>query len=160
MAVIISTQLINHSTFHLPFHNKAMDHTKMDHQSMPSMPTTFFTSTSTSLYITAWTPKTDSQYALTCLFLVSLCIVFRALLAARCNLTKISAWIRPRKDETAEHTSCCVEENGVEKPLRGVLMPSESRRNHDEDASGRPRIWEVLLQALLDTVLAVVSYLL
>lgn len=133
----------------------------MDHQSMSSsMPTTFFTSTTTPLYTPTWTPKTASQYALTCLFLVLLCIAFRALLAARCNLTQLLARVQARKDDTIEQTSCCAEESGVEKPLRGVLAHDDSERDSDDTASGRSRVWEVLLRALLDTALAVVSYLL
>lgn len=124
------------------------------------MPTTFFTSTSTPLYTPAWTPKTASQYALTCLFLVILCIAFRALLAARCNLTQLLARVQPRKDDTIEQTSCCAEESGVEKPLRGDLGHDVATRDRDEVTSGRSRVWEILLRALLDTVLAVVSYLL
>lgn len=137
-----------------------MDHTDMNHQmpkTMAGMPMTFFTSTTTPLYTTAWTPKTAPQYALTCLFLVLLCIVFRGLLAARCNMSWLLASAQTKKD-TPEQVSCCAEEDGLEKPLHDELAPGNSSLRHD--GTGRSRILEILLRALLDTILAVVSYLL
>lgn len=146
---------------YFPSHIRTMDHTNMNHQAMSSMPTTFFTSTSTALYVASWVPKTASQYALTCLFLVFLCIAFRALLATRCNLANILAHIQARKDDAPEQASCCGEESGLDKPLRGILAPDGPTREHDEDGPRRySRVYEVLLRALLDTVLAFVSYLL
>jgi hypothetical protein len=79
---------------------------------MPTtMPMTFFTSTTTPLYTTAWKPTTPSHYALTCLFLVLLCIVFRALLAARCNLQVfLQVLDRVGRKKAAERgPSCCAE---------------------------------------------------
>jgi hypothetical protein len=128
----------------------------MDHHHMPmtttSMPMTFFTSTTTPLYITAWTPKTPAQYAMTCLFLVLLCIAFRGLLAARGNMPWLLDIVSSKKD-TPEEVSCCAEEDGLEKSFRGE-MASGSHGNKPSE------VWEVLPRAFLDTSLAVVSYLL
>ena len=50
---------------------------------------TFFTSTNTPLFSTAWTPDSTGQYAGTCIFLIALAATFRALVAARVNLIGI-----------------------------------------------------------------------
>ena len=150
--------------------------------SMPStmpMPMTFFTSTSTPLYTIAWKPTTPSQYALTCLFLVLLCIVFRALLAARCNLQAVLLGLarvgRRRKVSSSSSSSCCAEveaddEADLDEDVDGKeSLRDEKNRLHDQSAraGGRTkraacgyRGGEVLLRALLDTSLGVVSYLL
>jgi copper transporter 1 len=135
-----------------------MDHTNMSHRmpkTMAEMPMTFFTSTTTPLYSSAWTPKTAAQYALTCLFLVLLCIVFRGLLAARCNMPWLLAYTSPKK-AASEEVSCCAEEVGLQKPLHGDLAPGSANRHQDRPS----KVWEILLRAVLDTALAVVSYLL
>jgi hypothetical protein len=140
---------------------------------MPStMPMTFFTSTTTPLYTTAWKPTTPSHYALTCLFLVLLCIVFRALLAARCNLQVfLQVLDRVGRKKAAERgPSCCaegeVDEEGDDDD--GDLRDEKNRfRDRSDRASSRKRATcgggrglEIFLRALLDTSLAVVSYLL
>jgi hypothetical protein len=133
-----------------------MDDSQMNHHHMAmttaSMPMTFFTSITTPLYTTAGTPKTPAQYAMTCLFLVLLCIVFRGLLAARGNMPWLLDLISPKKD-TPEEVSCCAEEDGLQKSFRGEMASG----NHDNKPS---KVWEILLRALLDTSLAIVSYLL
>jgi hypothetical protein len=133
-----------------------MDDSQVNHHHMPmttaSMPMTFFTSTTTPLYTTAWTPKTPAQYAMTCLFLVLFCVVFRGLLAARGNMSWLLDFVSPKKD-TPEEVSCCAEEDGLQKSFRGEMVSG----SHDNNAS---KVWEILLRALLDTSLAIVSYLL
>jgi hypothetical protein len=141
---------------------------------MPTtMPMTFFTSTTTPLYTTAWKPSTPSHYALTCLFLVLLCIVFRALLAARCNLQVLllalsRAVRRPAKKRAS---SCCAEAEAEEADEDGNgnvdgdddLRDEKQQLRDRTDATGgrkRARGLEILLRALLDTSLGVVSYLL
>jgi hypothetical protein len=61
------------------------------------------------------------------------------------------SYVTPKKD-TPEEVSCCAEEDGLQKTFRGEL------------ASGRQdkpsKVWKILLRALLDTSLAIVSYLL
>lgn len=113
---------------------------------------TFFTSTTTPLYTTAWTPKTPAQYALTCLFLVLLCIVFRGLLSARGNMPWLLSSLSPTKKDTPEEVSCCADEDGLQKTFRGEMASG----SQDKPS----KVWEILLRAVLDTSLAVVSYLL
>ncbi|ETN44397.1 uncharacterized protein HMPREF1541_10577, partial [Cyphellophora europaea CBS 101466] len=50
---------------------------------MSSMAMVFFTSIHTPLYSSAWTPSNAGQYAGTCIFLITLAAIFRALLAIR-----------------------------------------------------------------------------
>ncbi|KAL8938541.1 MAG: hypothetical protein Q9216_003845 [Gyalolechia sp. 2 TL-2023] len=47
------------------------------------MVSTFFSSTSTTLFSSAWTPRTTGAYAGTCLFLILLGAVFRGLAAGK-----------------------------------------------------------------------------
>ncbi|KAM0707224.1 hypothetical protein Q7P35_006555 [Cladosporium inversicolor] len=122
-----------------------------------TMPMTFFTSITTPLYTTAWTPKTPAQYALTCLFLVLLCIAFRGLLAARGNMPWLLSSLSPTKKDTPEEVSCCAEEDGLQKTFRGE---SATTSNPSRDQDGPSRVWEILLRAALDTALAIFSYLL
>ncbi|KAL9031450.1 MAG: hypothetical protein Q9196_000511 [Gyalolechia fulgens] len=53
---------------------------------MSSMVSTFFTSTSTALFSSAWTPGSTGAYAGTCLFLILLAAVFRGLAAGKHTL--------------------------------------------------------------------------
>lgn len=123
--------------------------------SMAEMPMTFFNSINTPLYTIAWKPATAPQYALTCLFLVLLCIAFRGLLAARCNLSSLLARTKTRQNAT-EELSCCAEEDGdVEKHLR-----DETALRHKSTGGSPSKVAEVLLRATLDTSLALASYLL
>ena len=138
-----------------------MDHSNMEHhmpESMAEMPMVFFNSINTPLYTIAWKPTTTLQYAFTCLFLVLLCIVFRTLLATRCNLPQLLAYRRTRKVAN-EQVSCCTEEDIdlVEKQLHRAVDLDNSEGG---DGSRQSKAGEVLLRALLDTLLALVSYLL
>lgn len=61
-------------------------------------------------------------------------------------------FVSPKKD-TPEEVSCCAEEDGLQKSFCGEMASG----NQDHKAS---KLWEILLRALLDTSLAIVSYLL
>lgn len=50
---------------------------------MSSMTSAFFSSTSTSLYSSAWTPGSTGAYAGTCIFLIFLAAIFRGLAAGK-----------------------------------------------------------------------------
>ena len=112
--------------------------------SMADMMMTFFTSTSTPLYSEGWTPSTTGQYVGTCIFLIVLAAIFRGIIALRANFAAILAMYSYRRDTS-------------------IL-----RRELDEDVkmgllatSKRPwSINEALARAVLDTILAGVSYLL
>jgi hypothetical protein len=150
-------------------------HDQHGSMSMPTtMPMTFFASNTTPLYTPAWQPKTSAHYALTCLFLVLLCIVFRALLAARCNLEVLlralgRARRRPAMERASSFRAEVDEEGDVggdgdgEEDMRDEKSQSHDRSHRDSGRKrtcGNERGSEVLLRALLDTLLAVVSYLL
>ncbi|KAG8625550.1 hypothetical protein KVT40_005951 [Elsinoe batatas] len=101
----------------------------------------FFTSSSTPLYSSAWTPQTVGQYAGTCIFLIILSMLFRALVAIRCNFSHL--WIRYSKYK--------------ETPILYREMDELALKN------GARRPWnanEALARAILDTTLAGVGYLL
>lgn len=51
--------------------------------SMSSMTMAFFTATNTPLYSASWTPSSAGAYAGTCIFLIILAIVLRALFTAK-----------------------------------------------------------------------------
>ena len=50
---------------------------------MSSMPMVFFTSTTTPLFSSRWSPTSTGSYAGTCIFLIALAVVFRGLLAGK-----------------------------------------------------------------------------
>ncbi|KAJ4299998.1 hypothetical protein N0V90_005246 [Kalmusia sp. IMI 367209] len=54
-----------------------------------TMAMTFFTSTTTPLFSSAWTPTSTGQYAGTCIFLIAFAAIFRALLAIRFNFDAV-----------------------------------------------------------------------
>lgn len=107
---------------------------------MDSMKMTFFTSTSTPLYSDAWTPASTGAYAGTCIFLIALAVLFRGIIALRCNFLTIWArWSRLR---------------------HGGILEYE---HEDEYVKQKRRPWrinEAAARAVLDTTLAGVSYLL
>lgn len=112
--------------------------------SMADMAMVFFTSTVTPLYSNAWTPNNAGQYAGTCIFLIILPVIFRAILAVRFNLPAIlartTAW---HETDILRHSS---DESGDWKEaIQQVHRPWS--------------INEALLRATLDTLLAGVSYL-
>ncbi|PNS18804.1 hypothetical protein CAC42_5343 [Sphaceloma murrayae] len=112
---------------------------------MSDMMMTFFTSTSTALYSEDWTPNSTGQYAGTCIFLIALCILFRALVAIRANFVELSYNYRHRHEPSWKHTQIDAKGTGKLK-------------------SGQKRfawlIEEAIPRAVLDTVLAGTSYLL
>ncbi|UKZ82895.1 hypothetical protein TrVFT333_010695 [Trichoderma virens FT-333] len=64
---------------------------------MESMAMMFFTSTSTPLWSSAFTPTTAGQYAGACIFLIAFTVVFRILLALRFNMYKVVAAAKMRR---------------------------------------------------------------
>ena len=103
---------------------------------MSQMMMTFFTSTETPLYSEKWTPSGAGQYAGTCIFLIVLAFVFRGLLALKGFPV---LWGR---------------RSGIEyqKGMKDVESGA---------ADGEPwRVNKALARAILDTILAGVSYLL
>ncbi|KAI9716768.1 MAG: hypothetical protein M1812_005108 [Candelaria pacifica] len=111
----------------------------MDMSSSSAMPMTmvFTTSTTTPLFSLAWTPATTGQYAGTCVFLISLAVVYRLLFAAKYLLEQRwrDAAVNRRhvavagKQSEAKRISTSsdsskallVTENGVEEEVRVVV---------------------------------------
>ncbi|EMC95525.1 hypothetical protein BAUCODRAFT_71120 [Baudoinia panamericana UAMH 10762] len=102
----------------------------------------FFSSSSTPLYSERWTPKTTGQYAGTCIFLIILATIFRALLAVRGNIDTLMARWHHR-----HHTSL---------PQSDV---AEAAKHRALDRAPW-RVNDALLLATLDTLLTGVGYLL
>lgn len=107
--------------------------------SMDQMKMTFFTSATTPLFASSWTPVTSGQYAGTCIFLIVLATIFRALLAVRLNIIEILAGLERRDTGGGIYRS-----TDATKPV--------SRR--------RWRASEAVILASMDVVLAGFGYLL
>ena len=105
---------------------------------MDAMTMTFFIAHTTPLYSNAWIPSTIGQYAGICIFLIALSFIFRGLIAIRCNFQKLFQGTVDYRDTA-------------------LLRPDED----DKAASQRPwSVNEAASRAVLDTILAGVSYLL
>jgi copper transporter 1 len=107
---------------------------------MSQMMMTFFTSRDTPLYSKDWTPSGAGQYAGTCIFLIVLAFLFRGLLALRTRLPMLrDGW------ESVEHQKDT-------KDLEWVAAADRAKEPW--------RVNTALARAILDTILAGVSYLL
>lgn len=107
---------------------------------MSDMKMTFFTATDTPLYSDAWTPSSTGAYVGTCIFLIALAVLFRGIIAVRCNFLVL--WAR------------------FSQMRHGGILEYE---REDRFVKQKPRPWrinEAAARAVLDTVLAGVSYLL
>lgn len=127
----------------------------------------FMNTMTTSLYSESWTPSTTGQYAATCIFLIVLGVIFRGILAFK-------AWQEQRWLE-AEFNRRYVVVNGKPPLAENISRDSMSKNlvlseNGVEEnvvvvqkrgATVRPwRLSVDPVRALLDTVIAGVSYLL
>ena len=120
---------------------------------MSGMMATLFTSTTTPLYSTSWTPATTGQYAGTCIFIIILAIIFRALFSYR---------------SIQEHRWRNVE--AMRRPIlvAGKMQDDDPTRLDEKDIGagnrkGRSRPWRIstdVPRATLDTVIVGVGYLL
>jgi hypothetical protein len=125
----------------------------------------FFSSTGTALYSSMWVPKNIGQYAGTCIFLILLATIFRALLALKA--WKEAAWLDsefqrryvtvagklPKAERmSSDSKRMILTENGVEEDVMVV------KKVGMEVIPWRLSIDPV--RALLDTVIAGVGYLL
>ena len=124
------------------------------HMSMMTM--TFYTSTTTSLYSVSWTPASTAQYAMTCIFLIVLAVIFRALLVLRGRQERkwASAELK-RQAASGRNKRTDGEPISRRSSLDGVI-PINS-----PETIVRPwRISTYVPRALLDTVISGVGYLL
>ncbi|KAK4130116.1 hypothetical protein BT67DRAFT_437231 [Trichocladium antarcticum] len=130
----------------------------------------FQTSLSTSLYSAKWTPKTTGTYAATCIFLIALAALFRALLA--CKSWQEQRWLDREmarryvvvngkgplaenlsRDSLAKNMTMVLAENGIEE---NVVVVRNRTITH-----ARP--WRLSVdpaRAVIDTGVAGVGYLL
>jgi hypothetical protein len=134
---------------------------------MSDMSMTFFTSSVTPLYSAMWTPASAGQYAGTCIFLIILAVVFRALLALKA--WKEAAWLDaefnrryvnvvdklPKSERIAQDSDTkrmILTENGVEEDVMVV-----KKRSHGV----RPwRLTTDPVRAVMDTAIAGTGWLL
>ena len=138
--------------------------TTMD-MSMMSM--IFFTSTMTPLYSAMWTPTSVGGYAGTCIFLIILAVIFRALLAVKS--WKETAWI------DAEFNRRYIVVAGKQPKSERILSDNDTKRmiltenGVQEDVmvikkrSMGVRPWRITtdpVRAIIDTVIAGIGYLL
>lgn len=141
-----------------------MDMTTM---AMSDMSMTFFTSKVTPLYSTMWTPKTEGQYAGSCIFLIMLAVVLRGLLAVKgwkeqewmdqeFNRRYVKVAGKLPKSERIEQDSdskkMILTENGVEEEVMVIKKRSSDVRPW--------RLTTDPVRAVFDTVIAGVGYLL
>lgn len=135
--------------------------------SMSTMQIVFYTSTSTPLYSTSWTPSNTRQYAGTCIFLIILATIFRALFALRAVLERKWQLMESRR----RYVIAGAEERKKEStPSEDETKMSVSSKNSAEGnvmvlkrkGSGvRPwRTTQDVPRACLDVVIAGVGYLL
>lgn len=135
--------------------------------SMGHMIMVFFTGTGTPLYSYGWTPSSVGAYAATCIFLVLLAVLFRALLAGRA--LKEARWLDQEMNRRyvvvqgrqtlgervmrdSESRKAVLSENGIEEDV--VVL--KKRHTH-------VRPWRLSvdpLRAVMDTVIVGVGYLL
>jgi hypothetical protein len=139
---------------------------------MSSMAMTFFTSQSTALYSTAWSPTSQGSYAGTCIFLIVLGALLRLLLALKgyqerkwqdADFARKYVVVQGKptvKEEVlrseGRKTMTLISENGLEEEVVVV------RAKGGDNARGvRPwRLTRDPARACMDTVIAGVGYLL
>ena len=128
----------------------------------------FFTSTTTPLFSSRWSPTSTGTYAGTCIFLIALAIVFRGLLAGKSVLER--RWrdkaldrqyvaVRGMKTEAERMTEDDNAKDGVLITARGVETDVRVVKNHKTPAMAW-RFSTDLPHAFYVTVIAGVAYLL
>lgn len=123
-------------------------------RSMSTMMVTLFTSTSTSLYSTKWTPSTTAQYAGTCIFIIILAAIFRALYSYRAVQEHRWREVELKRRQIIV-SSKKQDDDGVGLGEKDIGAGSRTER--------RSRPWRIstdVPRALLDTLIAGVGYLL
>ena len=128
----------------------------------------FYTSTTTPIFSSQWTPTSTAQYAGTCLFLITLAIIFRALFALGYKLDKrnIDAARKRRYIVVAGQTSI-TEETALNSEAKSAVLISERGGEEEVRVVSRKmrtvmpwRLSTDLPRALLSTVTIGVGYLL
>ncbi|KAF2221278.1 Ctr copper transporter [Elsinoe ampelina] len=107
---------------------------------------TFFTSSSTPLFAENWTPSSTGQYVGTCIFLIVLAVIFRGLVAVRCSFNELY-YRYTHRQEPSWRTARIGQDEKDRNVQTGLVR-------------GGWTVEEAVPRAVLDTILAGVSYLL
>ncbi|KAI1758832.1 Ctr copper transporter family-domain-containing protein [Hypoxylon sp. FL1150] len=132
--------------------SSSMDMGEMNDEPMAM---TFFLSSSTSLFSKAWTPKNTAAYVGTCLFLITLAVAMRVMLALKPILEKL-IWNTSVKPE-----GILVPDD--EASYQKETSPHQSAKSVYKNVRKRWSIWRFqtsLGRATFELVLATVGYLL
>lgn len=100
------------------------------HMSM-GMNMAFFTSTTTSLYSEAWTPSSAGAYAGTCIFLIILAIILRALFTAKTFLEyrALESALKRRYVVTADQQTATDKAFNDANSMTGILTTNGLQEN-------------------------------
>ncbi|ETS83094.1 hypothetical protein PFICI_04970 [Pestalotiopsis fici W106-1] len=137
--------------------------------SMGPMAMTFFFSSNTSLFFRSWTPPNAGAYVATCVFLLLLAVLMRAMLALK-PILETSVW-KPRRGSDSHEMllsdECCDEDQDRLKEQQHLV------RGRDASSSGIQRLrleiksrwygWRLKsrwLRAMFEMALAILGYLL
>lgn len=124
--------------------------------SMASM--TFHTSISDALYSTAWTPKTQGQYAGTIIFLIFLALFYRFLVAYRSVLEHRWSKLDSERKVLVAVSSSQSQDSGIGNPKENVVV---AEKNEKGLWAAKPWRWSVdLPRSGLAVLVSGVGYLL
>lgn len=136
-----------------------------DAHSMMQM--TFFSATNTPLYSESWTPSSAGAYAGTCIFLILLAIVLRALLSLKTYLEMraVASAMKRRYVVVADQAAVGEKVASDANSMTGILTANGVQENVKiiEAPSSHIQPWRFsvdLPRAALMTVIAAVGYLL
>ncbi|KAF2741116.1 Ctr copper transporter-like protein [Polyplosphaeria fusca] len=116
-------------------HDMAMDGMDMGGSTTTSsghgMMSAFFTATNTPLYSESWTPSSAGAYAGTCIFLILLAVVLRALFTAKSYLEAraIETALKRRYVVVADQTSAAEKVAGDGSSTTGILTTNGVQEN-------------------------------
>lgn len=153
----------------LPRHDMDMGSGSGSSSHQSSMSMVFQTDQATPLYSTAWTPQTSGSYAGTCIFLVVLAALARALVALRA--TQEHRWYENEKNRryiAVKGKGPLAEEIAAHPEAKKMTVASSNGPEEDvvvveQRRVNRPQPWRFSVdpvRAVLDTVIVGVGYLL
>ncbi|KAK6082591.1 low affinity copper transporter [Seiridium cupressi] len=140
----------------------------MEASSMGPMVMTFFSSAHTSLFSKSWTPTTVAAYAATCIFLLVLAVIMRAMLALK-PVLESAMWkpdVNPDPHELLLSEEDCNEELDRIKEqhlVRGQEEGASGLQRVLSEVKSRGRGWRFMSsssRAVFEVLLAVIGYLL
>ena len=147
--------------------NSTSDNT-MGTMPMSMMQMVFFTSTSTPLYSMTWAPMATGAYAGTCIFLIILAVIFRALFVAKSlleqrwadkELHRRQIIVRGQSSDSERSANSFESKTGTLIVEKGIEEQVKVVRRHERHVTPC-RISVDLPRAAMATVIAGVGYLL